>query len=48
MLTTSSCSSAALNPEAHEFKYRSLPEYPPRYDEESNQDYLDNGKKSKG
>lgn len=37
-----------MNPEAHEFKYKTLSKNQPKYDEESSQKELENFKKNKG
>lgn len=48
MLTTSSNCSGTLNPEAHEFKSKSLPENPSMSNEDSSEDYSGSGKNNKG
>lgn len=48
MLTTSSNCSGTLNPEAHEFKSKSLSENPSMSNEESSEDNSRYGKKIKG
>jgi len=48
VISTPNNSSGILNPEAHEFKYKSLPANPSRSYEESIQDNSGNVKKSKG
>lgn len=45
---TTSISSGTLNPEAHEFKYKSSVENPSKSGEESNGNNPKNGKKNKG
>lgn len=47
MLATPNNSSGTLNPEAHEFKYKSTGN-PSKPGEESNENNSENGKKSKG
>lgn len=48
MLTTPSNSNGTLNPEAHEFKYKSLPEILSKSDDEPNKKNSENNKKIKG
>lgn len=48
MLTAPSNSSGTLNPEAHEFKYKSLAANPSKSNEEPKKKNEDNVKKNKG
>lgn len=48
MLTVPSNTRGTLNPEAHEFKYKSMPESTSKSDEESNQENSETDKNNKG